>query len=145
MSKYDVTIDTTVGAAVPDAMSEFESLAGEMRDWYDNMPENLQGGSKGEEVSSVADSLESIDANLDVPEAVKDLHFTYVENQKKRSRSARRDYAVNLLRTAMDEVEVWADEKKVAGEEEDDEVTSFLSATQEVLEIVDGLDFPGMM
>ena len=45
-SKYDREIKTTVGAAVEDALNEFESLGSEMREWYDNMPESLQGSSK---------------------------------------------------------------------------------------------------
>lgn len=48
-----------------DAKSEVEALRDEMQEWYDNMPENLQGGAKGEEVQAAVDALEDIVNNID--------------------------------------------------------------------------------
>lgn len=40
------------------ATGEIERVAGEERDYYDNMSENLQGGDKGTAASEAADELE---------------------------------------------------------------------------------------
>ena len=37
----------TIASLVEDAKSDLESLADEMRSWYDNMPESFQSGDKG--------------------------------------------------------------------------------------------------
>lgn len=45
------------------AKSELETARDDERDYYDNMPESLQGGEKGERASASADALdEAIDA-----------------------------------------------------------------------------------
>ena len=36
-----------------------------MEEWYDNMPENFQSSSKGEEVETCRDVLEELVGNLD--------------------------------------------------------------------------------
>lgn len=143
-SKFDKHIDTTVEAAMGDAISEFESLAGEMRDWYDNMPENLQSGSKGDSVGEAADTLEGI-SEVEVPDAIKDLKVEYTERQQKTSRSARRDYACRLLQGAIDEAQSWMDDEANAEHEDFDAVGSFLDEAQSALDEAEGVDFPGMM
>jgi len=144
-SKYDRDINTTVGAAVPDALSEFQSLGEEMRDWYDNMPENLQGSDKGSQVEEAASALENIEQDIDVPEAVDSLPVRYTERQDKHSRSARRDYAVTLLSAAIAQAQDWLDDE--ANEEHDahDDVETFIDAAQQALDEAEAVDFPGMM
>lgn len=48
-----------------EAKSIIEECAGEERDYYDNMSENLQGGERGEKASQDADNLEQADDALD--------------------------------------------------------------------------------
>lgn len=43
----------------------FEELQGEMQDWYDNIPENLQGSLKANEVLEVAAGLQEIVDSLE--------------------------------------------------------------------------------
>src|ERR1035437_3724009 len=50
----------TIGDLVEDAFSEFESLAGELSEWYDNLPEGFQQGDKGSAIEEAKDSLENI-------------------------------------------------------------------------------------
>ena len=40
-------------------------IAEEERDYYDNMPENMQSGEKGERADEVASSLEEIESTMD--------------------------------------------------------------------------------
>lgn len=142
-SKYDVTIDTTLEAAVDDSLSEFETLGSEMRDWYDNMPENLQDGDKGSQVNESADVLEGIDTSIDVPEVLKELPIKYEERQAKQSRAARRDYAVRLLQEAIDAANTWVEGNEK--HEAMDDVEAFLDEAQNALDEAEGVDFPGMM
>jgi hypothetical protein len=143
-SKYDRMIDTTVEAAVADALSEFESLGEEMRDWYDNMPENLQSGSKGDEVSEAADQLESIDTSIEVPEAVKVLPVKYEERQDRQSRSARCGYAVTLLDVAINVAQEWMDDEANKEHPERDDVETFIDDATNAKDEAEGTSFPGM-
>lgn len=63
-----------VQQSVEDAIGEIDNLQQEMQDWYDNMPENLQSSTKGEEVEAAAqqladikDGLESVDWEVNFP------------------------------------------------------------------------------
>lgn len=61
-AKRPKTYDTTIRDALEDGVSEIESLAEEMRSWYDNMPEGFQNAERGERVGEAADTLENADA-----------------------------------------------------------------------------------
>jgi CHASE3 domain sensor protein len=50
---------------VSDAKSHVEELRDELQDWYDNLPENLQQGSKAEEIQEAIDALDSVVSDLD--------------------------------------------------------------------------------
>lgn len=141
-SKYDVDINTTVEAAIPDALAEFETLGEEMRDWFDNMPESLQGGSKGDEVSEAADALEDLGSVDEVPEAVKALPVQYTERQAKKSRAARNDYACTLLRAAIEQIDHWLDDNVKHADHDD--VEQFRDEVQDILDNAEGVTFPGM-
>jgi len=43
-----------------DAKGEVESLKDELQDWHDNLPENLQSGSKASEIEDAVSELESL-------------------------------------------------------------------------------------
>lgn len=57
-------------AMVSDARSEGESLRDELQEWLDNLPENLQQGSKADEIQSAIDELETFISSLDEAENV---------------------------------------------------------------------------
>jgi chromosome segregation ATPase len=60
-----------ISATLYDLGSEIEQLQSEEQDYYDNMPESLQGGERGERAQEAADALqEAYDAvdNLDIDE-----------------------------------------------------------------------------
>jgi hypothetical protein len=144
-SKYDRDINTTVGAAAPDALSEFETLGTEMRDWYDSMPEQFQSGDKGNAVEEAASTLENIPLDIDVPAAISELPVQYTERQDKTSRAARRDYAVMLLSMAISAAQEWYDDEANAKHAEYDDVGTFIEEAQQAQEEAEGVDFPGMM
>jgi flagellar biosynthesis chaperone FliJ len=48
-----------------DARDELETLKDEEQEYYDNMPESLQGGEKGERAVEVCDLLDSALSNFD--------------------------------------------------------------------------------
>ena len=52
-------------SSVSDARSQCEELRDEMQDWYDSIPENLQSGSKAEEVQETIDNLENVIGELE--------------------------------------------------------------------------------
>lgn len=50
---------------VSDATGEVEALKDELQSWYDNLPENLQSGSKGDELSDAISQLEDLHSTLE--------------------------------------------------------------------------------
>lgn len=51
-------------AMIEDAKSEVESLRDELQEWYDNLPEQFQNGSKGEEIQEAIDALEQLETDI---------------------------------------------------------------------------------
>jgi len=47
------------------AKGTVEELKDEMQEWFDSIPENLQNGSKAEEVQTAIDALDEIYSNLE--------------------------------------------------------------------------------
>lgn len=47
------------------AKDGIETLRDELQDWLDNIPENLQGGSKAEQLEETIDELDTIIDSLD--------------------------------------------------------------------------------
>lgn len=50
---------------IQDGRDAIESLKDEEQDYFDNMPESLQGGEKGDAAQSAIDALESALSSLD--------------------------------------------------------------------------------
>ena len=157
-----------VADALSEAMGEIESLRDEMQDWYDNMPEGLQGGDKGSEVEECAQTLGAFE-NVTLHEALETadedgktetgakspnvghLRFDIVRSTKKRqSRNDRRNEATLLLRAACDAVrtEMEAtdndDERLDPYAETRADIDDCLNELDQVADEVDGADFPGM-
>jgi DNA-binding transcriptional MerR regulator len=51
--------------ACENAKSIVEELKGEMEEWHENIPENLQDGSKANEVQECIDALEELNDSLE--------------------------------------------------------------------------------
>jgi hypothetical protein len=137
VDRYTKT-ETTIGDAVSNAMSEFESLSSELRDWYDNMPENLQGGSKGDMLQEAADRLEGF-SEPSVPEELGTIKLNVITDRRARSRSARCDEAVSLLNNVkgvLEEIE--------EGAKHYDKAQELIQELDEIIDEAEGVEFPGM-
>lgn len=55
---------------VSEALSEVEELKSELENWLDNMPENLRGGSKADELEEAISALDEVINQLQEAEGV---------------------------------------------------------------------------
>lgn len=60
-----ISLLQSISDVVSEAKSIVENAASEERDYYDNMPENMQSGERGEQASQAADQLEEVQSTLD--------------------------------------------------------------------------------
>lgn len=89
--------ELSVADAISEVYGEFTVLGEELREWYDNMPDGPQNGSKGDAVSEAAEVFEGLE-EPDVPEALGVLKFKFtVVAGRGNSRPKRRDDAVQVL------------------------------------------------
>jgi hypothetical protein len=144
MQQMEGTIDELVSGA----FSDLEELGQEMQDWFDNMPENLQDGSKGDAVSEAADGLSNISA-VDTPESLATIKVKYAYDSKARSRSDRRDNAINVLNAVIEHLESDQVKRGIADSSEQEKLTEeydeFLGDLQNARDEAEGVEFPGMM
>lgn len=98
------------------AQSEVESLAGELRDWHDNLPAGINSSDKAAEIDEAATTLENI-TFPDLPDAVstiKVLHLPALEQDSRPKRSAE---VVSMLEDAIAALNSKADELRQALED----------------------------
>lgn len=134
MEKYG----TTVGGAVADAFSEFESLREEMQEIVDNMSgANMEHLPKYETAETAVSELDEHTNEPDVPESLKDLDVEYVAMVNRRkgrgpSRGVRLSNAQAMLAAVLAMLDEKEDEDSVALREELSEHSDF------------DVEFPGM-
>ncbi len=124
--------------AINTAFDEIETLAEEMRNWHDGMPENLQNGDKGGRVEECADLLENVQY-IDLPEELAsegtdEEIVTVAKLPNRASRADRLGWAINLLSGAAEIV------KKKGG----DEAMTFADELESAVQELEGAEFPGM-
>jgi hypothetical protein len=98
------TQTTSIESAVSDAYSGMEELKDELQNWYDNLPESFQNGSKGDALQSAIDQIDCA-SEITVPDCLcngPDLPEVSYDESVKTSRSARRDTCVSMLNGAAD-------------------------------------------
>lgn len=138
--------ELTVESAVTDAQSGAEELRDELQEWFDNMPENLQNGSKAEEIQEAIDALEDvINADITIPDAVKDLPVQFQFSRKRRqSRANRAADFCSLMEAAAAVVENHVEESDELDDEAADEIQTFLSDLIDAANTLSDVTFPGM-
>ena len=103
----------SVMSAVDDACSIAEELRDELQEWYDNLPENFQNGSKGEALQEAIYNLEEFIDGKDEPveAAVGEIKvsFEYPALARRASRADRLEPAIDMLDKARDAVEEYRD------------------------------------
>jgi hypothetical protein len=139
--------------------SEIENLAGEMRDWYDNLPPGLQGADKGSEVDECASGLENISA-VDVPDFITGMTVFHPPALDVNSRSDRLYEVKGCLDAVVQALDIVIDQKKFVFKDEDtgiiqigfreldeeqlEELRNFRSELDNVSGELEGISFPGM-
>jgi hypothetical protein len=146
MSKREaIHITTNVGDAVDTAYSGVQELADEMRSWHDNLPENLQYGSKGEEVDTCATDLEDV-SQPEVPDSLRELVVDFYTMPLKK-RASRSDRLYDYLDYARQAIIALNDHKETIPEgdtERHDEVDTLIDDIQQMIDEAEGVSFPGM-
>jgi hypothetical protein len=163
----DQRFTTPLEDLVSAAQSEVESLAGELRDWHDNLPEGINSSDKAADIDEAASTLENI-TFPDLPDSlstIKVLHLPALEQDSRPKRSAEvvsmLDDAIGALNSKADDLkqaledarraEGNANEAEPAKEEEPnpqemiDESESFVSALEDVKGELENVAYPRMM
>ena len=147
-----VTLKQSMTEALDQAFSILEVLGEEMRDAFDNTPENLQSSSIGEAREQAADELDQL-SKPDVPKLVEDMPVSWREQsmtarqQAKLSRSDRRDRSVNILENMVDALAARLEElDKQEGdgiEEQKEEIAAFKDELDDLVSGACAVEFPG--
>jgi len=141
MIKYSATVE----GAISDGYSALQDLAQEVRDVVDNMPENLQSGSRADALNEAADALEYL-TEPSIPDVIKDLpvEFEYKPTPaRKMSRRVRRDEATRIIDMAVSSAQSWLDDAD-DDHPDRDEVETFIQEAEELRDEADNVEFPGM-
>lgn len=144
MSSYRAEIREGAVSDVESAFSEIETLASEMRETFDNMDGAGMGHlDKCERAGEAADALEQVSA-VEPPECVADVAISWSEQVQRRrgrgpSREVRLSNAVALLQAAIEA----ANEADLV-EDDADARDEFVTELENAVEIVEGVEFPGM-
>jgi hypothetical protein len=129
-------ITSTVGAVMADAVSDLTALGEEYREWYDNLPEGLQGSR--DDIDEAASTLENL-SEPGCPQIVSDLPVKYTPLVKKKpSRAVRGNQAVYELQCVVSALEEWLEKN------ENENVSSFRDEIQQVIDDTEGMEYPGM-
>lgn len=131
MTKLEAVV-MGIEEAASTAHSEFESLGDELRNWHDNMPENLQSGQKGDAIDDAAGTLEGI-SEINIPSFISDEKVQFQTRKIATSRSERRDEAVAMLQAVAEKLE------ELKGELEE-----AIGEVEEAISEAEGVEFPGM-
>lgn len=82
------------------AQSEVETLAGELRDWHDNLPEGINSSDKAAEIDEAASTLENINFP-EIPDGLCDIKVLHLPSLEQDSRSKRGAEVVSKLEDAI--------------------------------------------
>lgn len=134
---------------VSTAQSEVESLAGELRDWHDNLPEGINSSDKAAEIDETASTLENI-TFPDLPDSVtttKVLHLPALELDSRPKRSAE---VVSMLEDAIAALNSKADDLRQTPEDADPqemiaEIESLVSDLEDIKGELENVTYPSMM
>lgn len=135
----------SIESAVSAAFSDIEGLKDELQEWYDNLPQGPQNGSKGDMLQEAIGALEG-DSEPTVPSEVGSFDVTYnVTTGARLSRADRRDNAVAALSAVASYIENYLSEMdEDEAEGGTDELETFKTECEEAVSNWEGVEFPGM-
>lgn len=99
------------------AQSEVESLAGELRDWHDNLPEGINNSNKAAEIDEAANTLENI-TFPDIPDSLSTIRVLHLPALEQDSRPKRGAEVVAMLDDAIAGLNSKADEVRQTPEDD---------------------------
>ena len=139
-----------IDSVIEGAKGELESLRDELQEWYDNLPEQFQSGSKGDELQEAIDALESsLNSELDVPEWLNAVLVFAVPGDGN-SRSDRGGQAAYELRQASERLDELLEEGAKLPEgltldaDKRGEIEQLRDDLSNAADEADGVNFPGM-
>jgi len=94
-------VESTIADAVSFAFGEIESIKDELQEWYDNLPESFQNGSKGDMLQETVSALEG-SSEPDVPDEASGIGLSYTEWSGRIGRPKRRDACVSAINAAAE-------------------------------------------
>lgn len=155
----------SISSLLDTAYSVTEELTGELQDWYDNLPEGLQGGDLGDRLQDAISNLEeatSSDCQSDLPDALSERTVGMAARKAKRreSRRDRNNYSIECLQAALDAIEGFVqeeqdrvqalnDEKAEGADDVEvadwvDEVETTIEYINDTISALENVEFPGM-
>jgi hypothetical protein len=143
--------ELTIEDAISEALGEITTLAEEMREAFDNMPESLQSSAVGEARSEAADNLENI-SEPDVPAELRGDKFNVKwtvrvlspSAERKQSRASRRDEATEILTQIVVRLEELADGDSQIEAQVKEAASVFVDEVQQIIDEAEAVEFPGM-
>lgn len=152
--RKEYTVTTTVMDAISTAYGIIEEIGGEMREWYENMPENVQNGDKACTICETADTLENIEEpNPPLHACELKVEFKTKPLLKRASRSDRLTdglhYAYQAIEAIEARIEELKDKQGITDADQDaeqiDELETLRDEVQSMIDDAEGVEFPGMM
>lgn len=137
----------TVEQLVDDAYNIAEELGNEMREVYDNMPENLQEGDLGQRRSEAADNCENIAGNKpEVPAAGCAITVMYLPSLDTSSRAKRASEGASMMQCAAEAIREHLEDLPEDGDEGEDDadLESLADQLENDASEFEGIEFPGM-
>lgn len=137
------------GTALEEVLSEFTALRDELQDWFDNLPESFQDGSKGEALQTAIDQLDNAENPPDIPDWLKTEKLVVLPYVGE-SRSERNSAAVSMLEQIISWLDdrinanVESNENKVMTIEQQSEAEEIRDQLEEIKSEVEQVEFPGM-
>lgn len=138
---------STVNAALEDGVAALVSLGEECRESGDNF-EN-QSHPKAEAFGEVADALENLSLDIDLPDDLAELEVSYTDQVPRRkahnpSRASRCGNAVAALQAGFDGLQSWLDRAENTEHEKRDEVDSLATEVENMIGEAESVEFPGL-
>jgi hypothetical protein len=117
--------------AVSNAFSEASDLRDELQDWLDGIPENMQNGSKAEQLQEAINILENVQ-EPEYPDELDKQVTTRLWSGRKVSRPKRMSNAISRLSVVIEAIE------------DDEQLTDFKTDLENAAGEWETVEFPGM-
>lgn len=135
-------------ALINDSWGELDSLKDGVQEWYDNLPESFQNGSKGDALNDTISAFDQCNEPTapDEDSVLGQLEVVCVPGVDNNSRSAQRDEIANQFQAVVDKLQELADmdEKDRPEGLGDDIGTELKEELETLINNMNDIEFPGM-